>query len=349
MNAMISRSTRASKLAGFVAIALVAFLVAVPWLGDVATERLIGEFMVYLALASLWNLLAGYTGLVSVGQQTFVGFGAYVVFSLALLAGWNPLYAVPMAGIATAFVAIPVAKIVFRLQGAYFAIGTWVVAEVFRLGFAQLSILGGGSGKSMPANVVKQIAETKFWREATIYWLAVFLGIGTLVLVYSLLRSRIGLALTAIRDNETASVSLGIRIERVKYLVYIVVAGMTGLVGALFALQKIRITPDAAFSVNDWTAFVIFIVVIGGIGTIEGPLVGTIVYFLLREFLADLGSIYLLILGVLAIGVMLTSPKGLWGFVQQRFELSLFPTGFRVVPKEETIVAGAVTYKGNTP
>ena len=292
--------------------------------------------MVYLALASLWNLLAGYTGLVSVGQQSFVGFGAYIVFSLALLAGWNPLYTVPMAGIATALIAIPVAKLVFRLQGAYFAIGTWVVAEVFRLGFAQMSILGGGSGKSMPANVVKQIAETKFWREATIYWLAIAIGIGALAMVYALLRSRIGLALTAIRDNETASVSLGIRIERVKYLVYVFVAGMTGLVGALFALQKIRITPDAAFSVNDWTAFVIFIVVIGGIGTIEGPIFGTIIYFLLREFLADLGSIYLLILGALAIGVMLTTPKGIWGFIQARFNLSLFPTGFRVLSKDKS-------------
>ncbi len=336
MSDIISRSTLASKLAGLVALVAIAVLIAAPWWGSVATERLIGEFMVYLALASLWNLLAGYTGLVSVGQQSFVGFGAYIVFSLALLAGWNPLYTVPMAGIATALIAIPVAKLVFRLQGAYFAIGTWVVAEVFRLGFAQMSILGGGSGKSMPANVVKQIAETKFWREATIYWLAIAIGIGALAMVYALLRSRIGLALTAIRDNETASVSLGIRIERVKYLVYVFVAGMTGLVGALFALQKIRITPDAAFSVNDWTAFVIFIVVIGGIGTIEGPIFGTIIYFLLREFLADLGSIYLLILGALAIGVMLTTPKGIWGFIQARFNLSLFPTGFRVLSKDKS-------------
>lgn len=336
MSDIISRSTLASKLAGLVALVAIAVLITAPWWGSVATERLIGEFMVYLALASLWNLLAGYTGLVSVGQQSFVGFGAYIVFSLALLAGWNPLYTVPMAGIATALIAIPVAKLVFRLQGAYFAIGTWVVAEVFRLGFAQMSILGGGSGKSMPANVVKQIAETKFWREATIYWLAIAIGIGALAMVYALLRSRIGLALTAIRDNETASVSLGIRIERVKYLVYVFVAGMTGLVGALFALQKIRITPDAAFSVNDWTAFVIFIVVIGGIGTIEGPIFGTIIYFLLREFLADLGSIYLLILGALAIGVMLTTPKGIWGFIQARFNLSLFPTGFRVLSKDKS-------------
>ena len=331
MSATISRSTTASKIAGAAAVLVAASLIAAPWWGNVATERLIGEFMVYLALASLWNLLAGYAGLVSVGQQAFVGFGAYTVFSLALLASWNPLYAVPVAGLATAAVAVPVARLVFRLQGAYFAIGTWVVAEVFRLVFAQISALGGGSGKSMPTDIVKLIGASKFWREATIYWLALALGLGALAIVYALLRSPVGLALTAIRDNETASVSLGVRIERVKFFVYVLVAGLTGMVGGLFALQKIRISPDAAFSVNDWTAFVIFIVVIGGIGTIEGPIIGTFVYFLLREFLSDLGSIYLLILGMLAIAVMLVAPKGLWGYVKSRFQLYLFPTGYRVI------------------
>ncbi len=148
-----------------------------------------------------------------------------------------------------------------------------------------------------------------------------------------LLRSRIGLALTAIRDSEIASASLGIRIGRVKYAVYIVVAGVTAMIGALISLQKLRVSPDAAYSVNDWTALVIFIVVIGGIGTIEGPIIGTLVYFLLREFLADYGSVYLLFLGALAIGVMLAAPKGLWGYAAQRFGWSLFPVGYRTTFK----------------
>ena len=290
--------------------------------------------MVYLALTSLWNLLAGYTGLVSVGQQAFVGLGGYVLVALAMFTGLHPLIAVPIAGLVAVLLALPVGKLVFRLQGAYFAIGTWVVAEVFRLVAAQVTIMGGGSGISLPATVLKTMAETKFWREAMIYWLALALGAGALALVYGLLRSRIGLALTAIRDSEIASSSLGIKIDRVKYAVYVAVAGMTAMVGSLISLQKIRVSPDAAFSVNDWTAFVIFIVVIGGIGTIEGPIVGTIIYFLLREFLADLGSIYLMILGVLAIIIMLVAPKGIWGFVARRWNVSLFPTGYRVNLKD---------------
>jgi branched-chain amino acid transport system permease protein len=148
-----------------------------------------------------------------------------------------------------------------------------------------------------------------------------------------LLRSRIGLALTAMRDSEVASSSLGVNTERIKYAVYVVVAGMTAMVGSIIALQKIRVSPDAAFSVNDWTAFVIFIVVIGGIGTIEGPMIGTIVYFLLREFLADLGSLYLMLLGALAIVIMLVAPKGIWGYIAARWNISLFPTGYRVEEK----------------
>ncbi|MFO1121977.1 MAG: branched-chain amino acid ABC transporter permease [Hyphomicrobiales bacterium] len=334
MTAAIVRSTRASRVAAVLAIVLGAVLVLAPWWGSTATLRLIGEIMVYIALASLWNLLAGYAGLVSVGQQAYVGVGVYVMVSAALFLGIHPYFAVPLAGLAAVVLALPVGKLVFRLQGAYFAIGTWVVAEVFRLVMAQVASLGGGSGISIPAPVMKALADTKFWREASIYWLAMVLGLGALALVYGLLRSRIGLALTAIRDSEIASSSLGIRITRTKYAVYVAVAGVTAMVGSLIALQKIRVSPDAAFSVNDWTAFVIFIVVIGGIGTIEGPIIGTLVYFLLREFLADLGSIYLMILGVIAIVIMLVAPKGIWGYIAQRWNISLFPTGYRVVEKD---------------
>ena len=157
------------------------------------------------------------------------------------------------------------------------------------------------------------------------------LGLGSLAFVYGLLRSPIGLALTAIRDNETASVSLGVRIERVKFYVYVLVAGLTGMVGGLFALQKIRISPDAAFSVNDWTAFVIFIVVIGGIGTIEGPIIGAFVYFLLREFLSDLGSIYLANSRDAGDRCHAGGAEGPLGICQEPFSAQSVPTGYRVI------------------
>ena len=168
-------------------------------------------------------------------------------------------------------------------------------------------------------------------REWTSYWMALGLVVLVLAVVYLFLRSRRGLALTAIRDNELAASSLGIDIWKTQFQVYVVTAGLTALTGGLIFLQKLRISPDAAFSVNDWTAFVIFIVVIGGIGTIEGPIIGTLVYFALREFLSDLGTIYLIVLGVVAILIMLKAPKGLWGLIRERWGIELFPLSHRVI------------------
>jgi branched-chain amino acid transport system permease protein len=327
---VITRSTLISRIAGGLAIAILIGLAAAPWWGTRAELRLFGEFATYLALASLWNLLAGYTGLVSVGQQAFVGLGGYLLFLFAQYLGVPPLLCIPIAGVIAGLAAIPVGALVFRLQGAYFAIGTWVVAEVFRLSFAQVTLLGGGSGTSLPTHIVTSISTTRDGREAMIYWVSLALGAGSVALVYALLRSRVGLALTAIRDGEVASASLGIDITRIKFLVYVLVAAVTSMVGSLIFLQKLRISPDAAFSVNDWTAFVIFIVVIGGIGTIEGPIIGTIIYFVLRWYLADFGAIYYIILGALAIVIMLFAPQGLWGLVAKRFGISLFPVGYRV-------------------
>ena len=312
-----------------VAIVLVALAVA-PWWAGRSDLRLLSEIYAYIALASLWNLLAGYTGLVSVGQQAFVGFGAYLLFALTIIGGVHPLWAILIAGLISAVVAIPVGALVFRLRSHYFAIGTWVVAEVFRLSASQVAVLGGGSGTSLPPRIVLSIAASRELREFITYWVALALALGTLAAVILLLRSRYGLALTAIRDNELAARSNGIDVRRVKFVVYVLAAFGTAMVGALLFLQKLRISPDAAFSINDWTAFVIFIVVIGGIGRIEGPIIGTAIFFLLRQLFADLGTLYLLLLGAVAIGVMFWMPRGLWGLVAERTSWQLFPLERRV-------------------
>ena len=240
------------------------------------------------------------------------------------------LTAILLAGLLAAVLSVPVASLIFRLKGAYFAIGTWVIAEVFRLGFAQVSALGGGSGSSLPVGIVRSLAGTRSGREALSYWLALGATVIVLASIYLFLRSRRGLALKAIRDNETAAAGFGVDIWRTKLEVYVVTAALTSIIGGLIFLQKLRISPDAAFSVNDWTAFVIFIVVIGGIGTLEGPIIGTLVFFVLRETLADFGTFYLMIMGLVAIAVMLKAPKGIWGLVRDRFDLELFPLSFRV-------------------
>lgn len=327
----VEHATRSSRVGLAILAAALVLLAAAPLWAGRADLRLFAEIFTYLALASLWNLLAGYAGLVSVGQQAFVGLGAYLLFGLAMFAGVPPLLTIPLAGLVAAAVAVPVAWLIFRLRGAYFAIGTWVVAEVFRLISSQISALGGGSGTSLPTDIVLSIAASRSVREFVIYWIALALFVLILGAIVLLLRSRYGLALTAIRDNELAARSNGIDVGRIKLIVYVLTACGTAMIGALIFLQKLRISPDTAFSLNDWTAFVIFIVVIGGIGRLEGPIIGTIIFFLLREAFADLGSIYLLMLGAIAIAVMLKAPKGIWGLVADRFGWQLFPLERRVV------------------
>lgn len=325
----VSRATRASRAGGVFAVLLVAVLASFPWWADHGWMREFNEMACYLIFAMMWNLLAGYGGMVSIGQQAFLGLGGYALLVMGNFMGVNPFVAVPIAAVVTMLVAIPVSKIAFRLQGGYFAIGTWVIAEVFRLSIANVSAVGGGSGTSLTA--LRGIEKST--RVSVTFWLCLVSAVASVALVYWFLRSRQGLALLAIRDSEIASESQGVNVRTTKLGVYVVAAFGAGLAGALYFLGNLRISPDAAFAVN-WTAFTIFIVMIGGIGTIEGPIVGVILFWLLNKYFSEYGTWYLVGLGLLAIIVTIKFPRGLWGYVSHRFDLHFFPVQRRLVLHE---------------
>ena len=266
----------------------------------------------------------------SIGQQAFIGLGSYVAVMVALQGGTSIYFAVPIAGLVSAVAAWAIAFLVFRLRGAYFAIGTWVVAELLRIVFSNTSSLGGGSGISITSALT---GIGRWQREAYTLWIAVALGVGAAALVYGLLRSSEGLAFGAVRDSEPAAESLGVSVRKVKRSIYLISAAGCGMVGALMAISNLRVAPESAFSV-DWTAVMFFAVVIGGIGTIEGPILGAIIYLVLRQSLAQFGGWYLIILGVSAVIVMRKAPRGIWGILADRFDLRLFPIDHRVMAKE---------------
>jgi branched-chain amino acid transport system permease protein len=317
----VIRGTRASRSAAWVGLALVALAASLPWWAESSWLREFVEIACYFIFAMMWNLLAGYGGMVSIGQQAYFGLGGYGMLMLGNFLGVNPFVAVPLAALGAAAVAVPVSWVAFRLQGGYFAIGTWVIAEVFRLSFANLSAVGGGSGTSLTA--LRGI--DKATRESVTFWMALACVVASIALVYLFLRSKQGLALLAIRDNPVAAESQGIAVGRMRLAVYGVAAFGAGLAGALYFVGNLRISPDAAFSVN-WTAFAIFMVVIGGIGRLEGPIVGALIFWALNKFFSDYGTWYLLGLGLLAIVVTINFKQGLWGWAQQRWGWSLFPT-----------------------
>lgn len=327
------QSMKSSATIGVALIALIA-LALVPVIGSRAMVQDLFMVMTMLVLALNWNMLAGFAGLVSVGQQAFVGIGAYAMFAAVILWGLDPLAGILVGGIAALVLSIPIAFFAFRLNGAYFAIGTWVASETVRLLIAQWKALGGGTGTSLPKGTTKNMfgvpeikeligGSSSAAADALTYWLALGLATVTLLAGYMFLRSRMGLGLQAIRDNAEAAKSVGVDPVRLKALVFVLCAFGTGLCGALLFIQITRVTPDAAFSVVDWTAFVIFITVIGGIGTLPGPIVGVIVFYALQRALADYGTVYLIVLGLIGISVMLFARKGLWGIFSARTGLDL--------------------------
>jgi branched-chain amino acid transport system permease protein len=322
----VTQQTLLTRLTAVAGLALLAVLATLPAWGNAGTQKLLVEVLTLLAMAQMWNLLAGFAGLVSIGQQAFIGLGAYALFYLTTLAHLPVLPALALTGGFIAVVALVTALFVFRLQGGYFAIGTWVIAEVFRLIVSQSRDLGAGTGTTIQALVrMDPVA-----RQALTYWLALAVGFGSIAVVALIMRSRVGLALAAVRDSEVAARSLGVDVFRTKLLVYLVAAVGCGVAGAVIYMQLLRIQPTAAFGV-DWTARMIFIVIIGGLGRIEGPIVGTLVFFLLQELLADYGAVYLIILGAVAVAVTLLAPRGLWGLVVARLPLTLFGVQRRLI------------------
>jgi branched-chain amino acid transport system permease protein len=303
-----------------IAAALVIVLVACPAWGSDGTRATLIMFAYYAALAQMWNLLAGYAGLVTFGQQLFIGVGTYTLAVGAERLGLGVWPSFALAAVIAGALAIPVGALTFRLKGGYFAVGSWLVAEVFRLAVGNSAYLGQASGM-----FIRPARDVDPW---TAYYVAIGLLVALVALVVATLRSRAGLALMAIRDAEDAAAGLGVHVWRLKLLVFVVAAAGTGLVAALIPMQTMFIQPNDVFAIR-WSAEASFMAVVGGLGTIEGPLVGAAVYVALQNMLGATGEVKLIVLGAVSVVVMLVAPRGIAGFVRDRFGWTLFPVARR--------------------
>ena len=318
----VTRSQRNVAWTGAVALIVVVVLAFFPYIVYSGTTAIMVQGFIVLTLASMWNLLAGYAGLVSVGQQAFVGLGAYFVLILALH-GLSPFAALPVAAIASGIAALPLWWLVSRLRSGYFAIATWVLAATIMLVIEKFSSIGGGTGLPLPG--FSGMEPTLL--TAYTYWAGLAVTVLALVGTYLLLRGRIGLVLTAVRDDEVAARSSGARVGLARMLVFVVAGVGCGAAGGVLAISQLQVQPSAVFSVQ-WTAEMAFAVIIGGLGTIEGPIIGTVVYMVLQQTLASYNAWYLIILGLVAIIVALFARRGLWGLIDERLNIRLFPVGF---------------------
>jgi len=266
-------------------------------------------FSLYLAMAQMWNLLAGYSGLISLGQQSFIGLGGYSLAVLSVYDGVPIWLSIFIGGLISVLFALIISVPIFRMRGVYFAIGTWIVAEALGISFSNWEYVRYGMGLFVKPAYKLSINQ--------IYYAALAMGVGSVVLVYAILRSKLGLGLMAMRDDEGASETLGVEVFRSKLYCFLIAAFMTGITAGVLYLYQIFIQPYKAFGI-DWTVRLVFIVIIGGIGTIEGPIIGAIIFVFLQLVFSEYIGLSLLLLGSVAVIVILIAPKGIMGTIQEK-------------------------------
>jgi branched-chain amino acid transport system permease protein len=318
---------RWSRLSGsfttLVVIAIAALVLVPAKLSQNLTQEMTSVLILVL-LASMWNALAGYGGLVSIGQQAYIGIGAYgtVIFTNH---GYRPYVAMVLATLACGAIAICLSPIMLRLRDAQFAIAMWVVAEVFAILVTFDPAVGGGTGTSL----IELNFFTPYQRLKYNYWLALAATTLFLGLLFVLLRTRLGTSLQAIRDDEEAAASLGVRVVAGTWILFVLAGVGCGAAGALTLANSGFIQPTSIFSVQQ-TAYMIFMVLVGGLGTFEGPIIGAVILFEIQQRFSNDGAWYLVGLGVTAILFALLLPRGLWGTLQERLGVRLMPLGYRV-------------------
>jgi branched-chain amino acid transport system permease protein len=298
---------------------VVLFLIALGTLPFWASRYMVVIFLLmclHTALASMWNLLAGYSGLISLGQQMFIGIGGYSLAVLSMYHGIPIFLSVLLGGVISLFLAVIISVPVFRMKGVYFAIGTWIIAEALGICFSNWGYVRYGMGLFIQPAYKLPIS--------TIYYAALVICVGSVFITYLLLRSNLGLALMAIRDDDVASEAIGVNIFRCKFTCFLLSAFITGVTAGVLYLNTIFIQPFEAFGIG-WTVKLLFIVIIGGLGTVVGPIVGSAVFVMLQQYLSEYVGFNLILLGIITILVIFFTPKGIVGTFQEKLGFEILP------------------------
>jgi branched-chain amino acid transport system ATP-binding protein len=284
---------------------LVAFAVALAVSGSLSRNALniLGALFVYIALAEAWNILAGLSGQVSLGVGAFVGVGAYSMGLVMVHDGFGMLAGLAVAAVAGGLFGLLLVVPLLRLRGDYFAVGTLAAALALQAWLLNWSFAGGSTGLSLPIAGVPSLEG--------LYQLGAVVGalcIGIAVVVRG---SRFGLRLLAIREHEGAAATLGVNTWRMRAAALVLSSTLIGLAGGAFALMQLSFEPNGMVGIN-WTIWALMMVVIGGFGTIIGPIAGAVfVYYVVATELASYPTLGLFIEGALLILIVRFAPRGI--------------------------------------
>ncbi|MBS7647451.1 MAG: branched-chain amino acid ABC transporter permease [Candidatus Bathyarchaeia archaeon] len=297
-------------------IVILALMASLPlWVGGFLRDALI-LILLYLAAAEVWGFMAKHAGIVSLGQQIFMGVGGYTTAVLVMYYGVPMWTSVIIASLIGSLLAAALSFPLLRLRGVYFAIGTFLAAEVIRLFFNGWEFVGAGKGLVF--------REAYYVSTVILYYPALVLGIFSIFLVYFLYHSKLGFGLRSIGEDEDAALGLGVNTFRCKALCFVLASFVTTLVGAVNAIHHTYLHPTSAFSIS-WTVNFLFVAVIGGVGTIFGPIIGSVIFVTLGYLLSQYIGLSLLLEGIIVLAILLMLPEGIWGVISRKLRLKLKP------------------------
>jgi branched-chain amino acid transport system permease protein len=319
---MVQRWSRLSVATAVFVVGLAVVLVIGPAFMTTGIVDKLTTLFIYIILAVMWNALAGYGGLISIGQQAFFGLGAYFAIRLSEW-GLRVYPALVIAPILVGLGSLPISFFMLRLRATEFAVGMWVVSELIRLLVNLDTLIQGDTGRSLIALSAYNAGD----RRCLTYWLALASMAALLGAIFLLLRSGIGTAIQAIRDDEEAASSVGVNVMTAKRIIFVTAAVGCGMAGTLWLATSTTFQPRSFFGIQ-WTAYMVFMVLVGGIGRFEGPILGAIIFFLIEAYLGTVGVWYLIGLGLSALLFSLFLPAGIWGYLEDRFQIRLLPVGY---------------------
>lgn len=302
----------------YIAVAVLAAVLLLPGVTGLIPSNLMRyllQIFLYIALGQAWNLLSGFAGMTSLGQQLYIGLAGYAVAAATGTMGLSPLAGIAMGTGAGILTALLMSLVLFRTEGMYFSIATWIAAEAMEKAFLNWEYVGQGSG--MTVRIVPYPSVR--W----IYAASLLVCCFSVLAVCFVLHSRLGLGLMAIRDDPSAAAASGINLTRTKLCVYVLAAVICALAGSVFFINKGTIYPESGFSTG-WTVSSVFICIIGGTGTVTGPVAGAVLYVLLGEFLAHYPGWSNIMLGLVTLLMIFFAPEGIAGFLRKRTGINLF-------------------------
>jgi len=289
-----------------------AFLATIPLYTPTYVVAFLFLLLMYVSLAQGWDILGGYTGYLNLGYSIFLGLSAYVFAYSIVVYKFHPILALTFGTLLAVFLALALSFPLFRVRGAYFALTSFGLVILLRIVVSNLEILGGNIGEPLPPTPLTHA-----------YYGALIVAVAATVTKYGISKSKLGMALASIREDEEAAASLGVRIFRCKLLAFTISAVFSGIIGGVYMMYTNYIDPHLVFGL-EVTLLPVVMAMLGGSGTVLGPLIGVVVIMIIEEFIWTMTPyLHLAMYGAIFVIIGIFLPQGIMGIRHSKLLLKI--------------------------